>query len=560
MQSLWNDSLADQCADELSLRVYSSRLLGSDPCLVLHGGGNTSVKLRQPDLFGEEETILYVKGSGWDLSSIEAEGFTPLRMDHLLKLATLDQLTDMEMVNQLKTHQTIASAPTASVEAILHAVLPYKYVDHTHADALIAISNTPQGEARIRQIYGNDLVIIPYVMPGFDLAREVAERFPKEAHSGTIGMVLMNHGLFSFGGTAKESYERMILLVDRAEQYLKSQDAWDLPVADSPPIRINAAAIPAFRRELSATVGKAVILRCHRDPSSMGFCQQENLSTLAGQGPATPDHVIRTKRLPLLGQDLSGYTEAYRNYFETNAPLARNPVQMLDPAPRVILDPKLGMLTLGRSARDAGIVADIYRHTLKIIQQADRLGGWQALPEKDIFDVEYWELEQAKLRQPGKALSFQGEVALITGAASGIGKACAEAMLKRGAAVVGLDLNPEIETRFASPEYLGICCDITDPQALNHALEAMHPQLRRTRYADSECRNLSRRLSAFRALRQHMEKRHAGQSGRQSASVAGILSTAQTGPEQRPGGGYRIEECTRPRHRRRGLFSLQGGP
>ena len=210
MKSLWNDSEAANCRDELALRVYTSRLLGSDPSLVLHGGGNTSVKLTESDLFGDPQEILYVKGSGWDLATIEAPGFTPVRMAHLLKLARLERLSDSEMVNQLKTHQTRASAPTASVEAILHAVLPYKYVDHTHADALVTLSNTPDGEARIRQLYGERVVIIPYVMPGFDLARTVAERFPREAHGGTLGMVLMNHGLFTFGESAQVAYERMI--------------------------------------------------------------------------------------------------------------------------------------------------------------------------------------------------------------------------------------------------------------------------------------------------------------------------------------------------------------
>lgn len=471
MRSLWDDSVAAQCTDDLSLRVYSSRLMGSDPSLVLHGGGNTSVKIHQPDLFGQEEAILYVKGSGWDLASIQAEGFTPVRLDHLLKLATLDNLSDTEMVNQLKTHQTIASAPTASVEAILHAVLPYKYVDHTHADALIAITNAPDGEARIREIYGNDLVIIPYIMPGFDLARLVAQRFPREAHKGTLGMVLMNHGLFSFGDTARESYERMISLVDRAETYLKEQNAWNLPSPAQSEQTLETEALPALRNQLSTVVGTPIILRTWNEPEITDFCRREDLPELAGQGPATPDHVIRTKRLPLLGRDLDTYIQAYREYFEIHAPMARNPVQMLDPAPRVILDPALGMLTLGKSAREADIVADIYRHTIQIIQRADRLGGWQALPQQDIFDVEYWELEQAKLRKSGQPPLFQGEVALITGAASGIGRACAEAMLRRGAAVVGLDLTPDIKGLFNEAGFLGIHCDVTDPQAVNQALE-----------------------------------------------------------------------------------------
>ncbi|MEW8046403.1 MAG: class II aldolase/adducin family protein, partial [Candidatus Thiodiazotropha sp.] len=171
MKSLWNDVEAATCESELDLRVYSSRLLGADPSLVLHGGGNTSVKISEPNLFGEEQEILYVKGSGWDLATIEPEGFTPVRMDHLLRLAQLESLSDSEMINQLKTQQTLATAPTASVEAILHAVLPFKYVDHTHADAIVTLTNTPQGERIIRELYGDRVVVIPYVMPGFDLAK-----------------------------------------------------------------------------------------------------------------------------------------------------------------------------------------------------------------------------------------------------------------------------------------------------------------------------------------------------------------------------------------------------
>ncbi|MEN8166096.1 MAG: bifunctional aldolase/short-chain dehydrogenase [Pseudomonadota bacterium] len=471
MQSLWNDDEATEFTGDLALRVYSSRLLGTDPSLVLHGGGNTSVKIRQADIFGDEEEILYVKGSGWDLATIEAAGFTPLRMDHLLKLARLDELSDMEMVNQLKTHQTLANAPAASVEAILHAVLPFKYVDHTHADALVAITNSPNGEARIREVYGDELVIIPYVMPGFDLARLVAQRFAQEAGPKTIGMVLMNHGLFSFGESAKASYERMIELVARAERYLKSNHAWELPAPQPAPAREDLAGLTSLRRELSAAAACPVILRSYQQAPVMAFCQRDDLPLLSQQGPATPDHVIRTKRLPQLGRCVSDYVTAYRDYFEIHSPQARNPVQMLDPAPRVILDPKLGMLTVGKTTQEANIVADIYRHSMEIMQRADRLGGWRALPAQAIFDVEYWELEQAKLRKSGKAPLFQGEVALITGAASGIGKACAEAMLSRGAAVVGLDLNPAIEAQYDSPGYLGLSCDVTDPAALQEALD-----------------------------------------------------------------------------------------
>ncbi|MEJ2453342.1 MAG: bifunctional aldolase/short-chain dehydrogenase [Candidatus Thiodiazotropha sp.] len=471
MKSLWNDSEAARCESELDLRVYSSRLLGSDPSLVLHGGGNTSVKLMQNDLFGEAEEILFVKGSGWDLATIEAPGFTPVRMAHLLRLAQLESLPDSEMVNQLKTHQTRASAPTASVEAILHAVLPYRYVDHTHADAIVTLTNTADGEARIRELYGDRLVVIPYVMPGFDLARTVAERFPREAHSGTLGMVLMNHGLFTFGDTAQESYERMIRLVDEAERYLQEKGAWTLePTARE--TGIDYPALAELRRNISDVAGFPVILASHRTPTAMSFCQREDLETISQRGPATPDHVIRTKRLPMLGAQVIDYVAAYQHYFETYAPQARTPVEMLDPAPRVVLDPTLGMLSVGRSNREAGIVADIYAHTMEIIQRAERLGGWQALSARDIFEVEYWELEQAKLRKPGSPPPFQGEVALVTGAASGIGRACAESLLKRGAAVVGLDLDPAIAYLHDDNDaFLGIACDVTDATAIQGALQ-----------------------------------------------------------------------------------------
>jgi len=224
----WNDDEAAKLADDLALRVYTSRLLGQDKTLVLHGGGNTSVKIEESSITGEREEILYVKGSGWDLETIEAPGFSPVRLNHLIKLANLEQLSDIDMVNELRTHMTRASAPTPSVEAILHATIPHKFVDHTHANDVVSITNTQNGEARIREIYGDDVVVIPYVMPGFDLARLCAERFREEATDKTIGMILLNHGVFSFGETAKISYDRMIDLVSRARAYLHQHNAWQV--------------------------------------------------------------------------------------------------------------------------------------------------------------------------------------------------------------------------------------------------------------------------------------------------------------------------------------------
>lgn len=474
MENLWNDAEAGQYRTDLALRVYTSRLLGRDPSLVLHGGGNTSVKVARENILGETENLLYVKGSGWDLETIEEAGFSPVRLDHLVKLARLPALSDPEMVNELRTHMTLASAPTPSVEAILHAIIPHKYVDHTHADAVIAVTNTANGEQRIREIYGDEVVVIPYVMPGFDLARLCAERFAADANERTIGMVLLNHGIFSFGATAKESYDRMIALVARAEDYLNDQGAWNLafPVPEAVPDTARLRDdIAALRLEISRAAGFPMLLATRQDMRSLVFARRGDVAAIAQRGPATPDHVIRTKRTPLIGRDVAGYVAAYVDYFNELAPQARDEKTMLDPAPRVVLDPAFGVGTLGRSARDAAIVADIYEHTIDVILRAEALGGWQALPPKDIFDVEYWDLEQAKLKKAGNPPVFAGEVALVTGAASGIGRACAESLLKRGAAVIGLDRDAGVGATFKNPGWLGLICDVTDEDALRTALE-----------------------------------------------------------------------------------------
>ena len=472
MQSLWNDAESQQHNSDLAQRVYTSRLLGRDKSLVMHGGGNTSVKIRQPNLFGREEDILYMKGSGWDLETIEAAGFAPVKLAPLLELATLPTLSDTQMANELRVALTDSSAPSPSVETILHAILPYKYVDHTHADAIIAITNSPNGRARIEEIYGDSVVIVPYVMPGFKLARSVSELFPVQAGANTIGMILLNHGVFSFGATAQESYERMIDLVSRSEDYLKQRNAWQINITYPPmPPRPIAYELAALRQEISTFAGFPVILSAHTDAQVVDFLHHENLPELTS-GPLTPDHVLFTRRVPLIGRDVQGYAEAYQQYFEANKGRAGQPLTMLDPAPRVLLDPDMGLVTVGRTAKQAKIVEDIYRHTMDVVLRAEALGGYTALPASDIFDVEYWELEQAKARKQSNPPVFTGEIGLVTGAASGIGKACVEALLARGAAVIGLDINPSIVSIFNRPDYLGVRCDVTDESELAKAIEA----------------------------------------------------------------------------------------
>jgi rhamnose utilization protein RhaD (predicted bifunctional aldolase and dehydrogenase)/NAD(P)-dependent dehydrogenase (short-subunit alcohol dehydrogenase family) len=471
MRSLWDENEAAQFRGELDLRVYSSRLLGRDKTLVLHGGGNTSVKVVQKNLFGEDENVLYIKGSGWDLETIEAAGFAPMQLDYLLRLAQLDTLPDTQMVNQLATHMLESSAPAPSVETILHACLPHKFVDHTHADAVLTITNAPEGERRIREVYGDAVVIIPYVMPGFDLARLCAKEYPRQAGANTIGMVLMNHGIFSFGDSARQSYERMIELVRRAEDYLKRERAWDIPVPGVRPARIEMLQQAQLRRKLSDTAGAPMIMATHADEQTLAFAQRADLGTLSQQGPVTPDHIIRTKRLPMLGTGVDAYARGYRAYFDEQAPHAKEPKTMLDPAPRMALDPDFGLAAAGRTAKDAAIVAELYRHSMQVMQRAQALGGYRALPSRALFEVEYWDLEQAKLRKGGTPPPYTGEIAVVTGAASGIGKACAEALLERGAAVVGLDINPMVATIYQRKDFLGLRCDLTDEHAIKLALE-----------------------------------------------------------------------------------------
>jgi rhamnose utilization protein RhaD (predicted bifunctional aldolase and dehydrogenase)/NAD(P)-dependent dehydrogenase (short-subunit alcohol dehydrogenase family) len=471
-QNLWNETEAQTYQDDLALRVYTSRLLGRDQTLVMHGGGNTSVKSPRQNLFGETEDILFVKGSGWDLETIRVEGFAPCRMDILLRLAHLSALSDTQMADALRQSMTTAQAPSPSVEAILHAVLPFRYVDHTHADAIIAITNTADGRERIQALFGERVVIVPYIMPGFRLAQWVAQEFPRQVTPQTEGMILLNHGIFTFGDDAHTSYTRMINRVGEAEIYLTQHNAqWVSYPTCNTVTRALRHELAHFRRDVSQVAGKPMLLSSHQDAQSMTFIAGD-VKRYAQQAPLTPDHVIRTKRLPLIGRDLEAYQQAYEIYFAENLRFAPQPLTMLDPAPRIVLDPEWGMMCIGQTAKDTRIAEDIYRHTMTVIASAEQVGGYVGLSPRDIFEVEYWELEQAKLRGSAKNPPFMGEIALVTGGASGIGKACVESLLARGACVIALDINPVIETLWANNSaVLGVIADVTDESALENALE-----------------------------------------------------------------------------------------
>ena len=469
VRSLWNDEDAAQWAGDLRQRVYTSRLLGRDPDLVLHGGGNTSVKSRHTTLFGDEVEVLLVKGSGADLADIDESGFSSLLLDPVLRLAELEKLPDAEMARQLLLATTSPEGPNPSVETIVHAVLPFKFVDHTHADAVVTLTNCPVAEAALEETYGDDVLVIPYVMPGFRLARACAEAVRKGLDRDLLGVVLMNHGLFTFGDDAKESYDRMIEAVGRAEAYINRHRP-SPPTASARRLTVSPVVRAELRRAVSDAAGWPVVISSHRDDEVMAFLARPDLDTVSQRGPVTPDHVIRTKPWPLLGRDVAAYSAGYRRYFEDHRHRATTDVQPLDPAPRVILDSELGLCCVGRTAKDASIVEDLYRHTMRVIAAAVGLGGYEPVPLTDLFDVEYWDLEQAKLRRRGTPPPLAGQVALVTGAASGIGRACVEALLDEGAAVAGVDVNPSVETVFDGSPWAGLHVDVTDRQALAAAL------------------------------------------------------------------------------------------
>jgi len=479
MDNRWSEPDAAKHADNaLQLRVYSSRLLGQEEDLVLHGGGNTSVKITEKNLFGDDEEILYVKGSGWDLGDIEAEGFAPVRMDVLRHMAGFDQLSDSEMVRMQRAAMTNPYAPNPSVEAVLHAIIPRKYVDHTHADAVVALTNTPDGEAIIRDIYGDSVLVIPYVMPGFILAKKIFEMTRDVDWAEYDGMVLMHHGVFTFADDARDSYESMIDLVSRAEAYIEKRTG-TLDQGRTGKAEMlskgELVALARIRRQVSGYRGSPVVARLDRTPAAHAFSALEDVDGIATRGPLTPDHIIRTKQSPLIlsseidngNTAVDDYARAYRDYFARNA----NADQIcLDPAPRWAVWKQHGLIAFGTSLKEAGIIADINRHTARAIRLAEQLGGWRALAESDLFDMEFWELEQAKLSKQKSSPQFQGKIALVTGAASGIGKACAEALLARGAVVAAVDINPAITGMYNRNDVIEIVCDVSDDDQLGRAV------------------------------------------------------------------------------------------
>ncbi len=500
MDSRWSDKEAKALvagyakqgvAEDLALRVYTSRLLGRDPALVLHGGGNTSVKTVMADLLGEQVKVLCVKGSGWDMADIEPRGLPAVRLEPLGRLRGLETLRDEDMVNFQRVNLLDSTSPNPSVETLLHAFLPHTFVDHTHATAVLSISDQPDGEDLCRELYGDRMGFVPYIMPGFALAKKAAEIY--DSGPGVQGLILHKHGIFTFGESAREAYERMIEMVGAAEDFISSRAkgrvfaAAALPdklaaLADIAPIVRGACALPG-------DVARPMVLDFRGSEEILAYVNGAELSRYGQAGVVTPDHIIRTKLKPLITpapeagglEDYAGavtgaveaYVSEYKAYFERNNARQETPKAELDALPRVVLVPGLGFFGLGESAKAAAVAADIYENTVRTVSDAEALGRFESLDEAALFDMEYWSLEQAKLGATARK-ACAGQVAAVTGGAGAIGFATAAALAAQGAEIAILDVDAEAAAEAAGRiggSALGLGCDVTDAAAVRAAFD-----------------------------------------------------------------------------------------
>jgi len=498
MRSAWAGRDAKQAVDryakagvgaDLALRIYTTQLLGRDPKLVMHGGGNSSLKTKERDLAGEELAVLRVKGSGWDMGSIEPAGFPAVRLDALRRLRARDDLDDDEFARAQRAFLIDPQAPSPSVEMLLHAFLPAPFVDHTHATAVLSLIDQPDSEKICADVYGGRLGFVPYIMPGFALAKKSAEVF--EQNRQVEGLILDKHGIFTFGADAREAYERMIEFVTLAENRLQKNRKAVAAAKIPPQIATAAEVAPILRgactlRDANGEgAHKHLILEFRTSDEIMTYVNGKDAARYARAGVLTPDHVLRTKPWPLLvpapqaGQ-LKDFRQAaqqaaqkfiadYKVYFERNK--TRTKGAMLDPAPRVVLVPGLGLFGMGASAKDARIAADLAEIAVEGIGDAEALGRFTSVGEADIFDLEYWPMELAKLGAR-KASPLEGQVAVVTGAGGAIGAATAKVFAAAGAQVALLDIDAKAANEKAKAiggSAIAIACDVTDAGSVNSA-------------------------------------------------------------------------------------------
>jgi len=505
MRSGWVDSDARAAIDryardgvgpDLALRVYTTRLLGRDPRLVLHGGGNTSVKTILPDLLGEKVEALCVKGSGCDMAAIEPAGLPALRLDRLRKLRARAALADGEMVRVERANLLDPGAPNPSVEILLHAFLPHKFVDHTHANAILSLTDQPDGEAICAELYDGRAGVVPYVMPGFALGKLAADIH--DAKPDVEGLILDKHGIVTFGDSAREAYERMIALVTRAEERLARNRKAVFVTAQLPQAIAPLAAVAPIIRGACSLKDAAVegqwrrlILDFRTGPAILSFVNGAEVRRYSQAGPVTPDHTIRTKHRPLVvatpehGRTddfrraaraaVEAFIADYQAYFERQNGRVGRCRTALDPLPRVVLVPGLGLFGLGRSKKDAGIAADLAQCAVETITDAEAIGRFEAITEAAMFDMEYWPLEQAKLGT-AKEPPLAGQVAVVTGGGGTIGAATARAFASAGAEVALLDVDERAaadKARTIGGAALALECDVTDAASVARAFEAV---------------------------------------------------------------------------------------
>jgi rhamnose utilization protein RhaD (predicted bifunctional aldolase and dehydrogenase)/NAD(P)-dependent dehydrogenase (short-subunit alcohol dehydrogenase family) len=502
MKSGWVDSDAEATVArgaksgidrELALRLYTTRLLGRDPKLVLHGGGNTSLKTRMRDRLGDEVAVLRVKATGADMASIESGGLVAVRLEPMRKLRALDHIEDEGLVGIERANLIDPAAPNPSVEMMLHAFLPHKFVDHTHATAVLSIIDQPDGEQKCTEVFGRRLGFVPYLMPGFGLAKKSIEVFERDKPSD--GLILGKHGIVTYGENAREAYERMIEMVTLAEDFIARGRKTTTVAAIPHNIAGEARVAPIVRGACSEPDAKAeggwqrLILDFRRNDGVLQFVNGTNLSRLSQAGVITPDHTIRTKNWPLVlpapeSDGLDQFARAvreraeqfsadYHRYFERDNKRVGGIKRELDPLPRVVLVPGLGLFGLGRSKRDAVIAADIAEAWIEGVSGAEAIGRFESITEADMFDCEYWPLEQAKLGAR-KELPLAGQIAAVTGAAGAIGVATAKAFAAAGAEIALLDVNfsaAEAQAEKIAPTALPVACDVTDAESVRTAFD-----------------------------------------------------------------------------------------
>jgi rhamnulose-1-phosphate aldolase/alcohol dehydrogenase len=494
IQNQWSDAdatelLTDHANPDLALRIYTSRLLGREPRLVLHGGGNTSVKTIETDLFGIEINVLRVKGSGWDLAVIEPGGLPAVRLEPLLKLEQLEQLSDEAMVNYLRGCLMDSSAPTPSVETLLHAFLPHKYIDHTHPADVLALVDQENGENFARRVFGDRVGYVPYIMPGFSLSKAAAQEYRRNPQ--VEGLVLLKHGLFTFGETAQQSYTRTIDLNNLAAEFVQKNRLTPVFIPRSWPeqeIAPTADVAPILRGCLANAVRTSNPTRWIFDFRSskqiLEFADGQEVMDYAARGTVTPDHLIRTKGVPLIlsfpvaaalpafrretAGAIADYIVQYRSYFDRNNCQLSKSKLPLDPIPRIALVPGCGLFGIGKSAKEAAIVADLAESWIETLTAAESIGRFSSLNESQQFEMEYWSLEQAKLGDLSEP-RLARHVVLITGGAGTIGSAIGRAFAQEGAEIAIADLDGEKAREVAQAikkTAMGLACDVTNPKSV----------------------------------------------------------------------------------------------